>query len=82
MSPLDHEHPVDAARVAAARAGVVSVGDAGRLAGLLGMLADPTGRYLLIAASGPRGYGEILRSAIGERQLAGLAAGAIRAAWA
>ena len=43
--------------------------------------ADPTGRYLLIATSGPRGYGEILRWAIGERQLAGLAAGAIRAAW-
>jgi hypothetical protein len=44
--------------------------------------ADPTGRYLLIATSGPHGYGEILRWAIGERQLAGLAAGAIRAAWA
>ena len=44
--------------------------------------ADPTGRYLLIAASGPRGHGEILRWAIGERHLAGLAAGAIRAAWA
>jgi hypothetical protein len=44
--------------------------------------ADPTGRYLLIATSGPRGYGEILRWAIGERQLAALAAGAIRAAWA
>jgi hypothetical protein len=44
--------------------------------------ADPTGRYLLIAASGPHGYGEILRWAIGERQLAGLAPGAIRAAWA
>jgi hypothetical protein len=44
--------------------------------------ADPTGRYLLIATSGPRGYGEIFRWAIGERQLAGLAAGAIRAAWA
>lgn len=44
--------------------------------------ADPTGRYLLIAASGPYGHGEILRCAIGERQLAGLAAGAIRAVWA
>ena len=44
--------------------------------------ADPTGHYLLIATTGPRGYGEILRWAIGERQLAGLAAGAIRAAWA
>jgi WD40-like Beta Propeller Repeat len=44
--------------------------------------ADPTGRYLLIATSGPHGYGEILRWAIGERHLTGLAAGAIRAAWA
>ena len=48
---------------------------------------DPTGRYLLIATNGPPGYGgirgvEILRWAIGERHLADLAAGAIRAAWA
>ena len=43
---------------------------------------DPTGRYLLIATSGPRGYGEILRWAIGERHLADLAAGAFHAAWA
>ena len=33
--------------------------------------AGPTGRYLLIATNGPRGYGEILRWAIGERHLAG-----------
>ena len=51
MSPLDHAHPVDAARVAAARAGVVSVGDAGRLAGLLGMLADPVRSRILFALS-------------------------------
>ncbi len=44
--------------------------------------ADPSGRYLLIATNGPRGYGEILRWAVGERHLADLAAGAIRAAWA
>jgi len=44
--------------------------------------ADPTGRYLLIATDGPRGSGEILRWAIGERHLADLAAGAFRAAWA
>jgi ArsR family transcriptional regulator, lead/cadmium/zinc/bismuth-responsive transcriptional repressor len=49
MSPLDHDHPVDAERVAAARAGVVSVGDAGRLAGLLGMLADPVRSRILFA---------------------------------
>ena len=36
MPVLDRNNPVDAERVAAARAGVVSVDDAGRLAGLLG----------------------------------------------
>ena len=41
MAPNDHDHPVNPERVAAARAGVLSVGEAGRLAGLLGMLADP-----------------------------------------
>ena len=51
MSPLDHDHPVDAERVAAARAGVVSVGDAARLAGLLGMLADPVRSRILFALS-------------------------------
>jgi ArsR family transcriptional regulator, lead/cadmium/zinc/bismuth-responsive transcriptional repressor len=51
MSPVDHDHPVDAERVAAARAGVVSVGDAGRLAGLLGMLADPARSRILFALS-------------------------------
>lgn len=51
MSPVDHDHPVDAERVAAARAGVVSVGDAGRLAGLLGMLADPVRSRILFALS-------------------------------
>lgn len=51
MSPLDHDHPVDAERVAAATAGVVSVGDAGRLAGLLGMLADPVRSRILFALS-------------------------------
>jgi ArsR family transcriptional regulator, lead/cadmium/zinc/bismuth-responsive transcriptional repressor len=51
MSPLDHDHPVDAKRVAAARAGVVSVADAGRLASLLGMLADPVRSRILFALS-------------------------------
>jgi ArsR family transcriptional regulator, lead/cadmium/zinc/bismuth-responsive transcriptional repressor len=51
MPPLDHDHPVDAERVAAARAGVVSVADAGRLAGLLGMLADPARSRILFALS-------------------------------
>jgi DNA-binding transcriptional ArsR family regulator len=49
MSPSDHEHPVDPERVAAARAGVLSVPDAGRLAGLLGMLADPVRSRILFA---------------------------------
>ena len=47
-----------------------------------GITADPADRNLLIATNGPRGYGEILRWAIGERHLTDLAAGAIRAAWA
>jgi DNA-binding transcriptional ArsR family regulator len=51
MSPLDHDHPVDAERVAAARAGVLSADDAGRLAGLLGMLADPVRSRVLFALS-------------------------------
>jgi DNA-binding transcriptional ArsR family regulator len=51
MSPLDHDHPVDADRVAAARAGVLSADDAGRLAGLLGMLADPVRSRVLFALS-------------------------------
>ena len=49
--PLDHDHPVDAERVAAARAGVLSVDDAGQLAGLLGMLADPVRSRILFALS-------------------------------
>ena len=49
--PLDHDHPVDADRVAAARAGVLSADDAGRLAGLLGMLADPVRSRILFALS-------------------------------
>jgi DNA-binding transcriptional ArsR family regulator len=49
--PVDHDHPVDAERVAAARAGVLSVDDAGRLARLLGMLADPVRARILFALS-------------------------------
>ncbi len=49
MSPLDHDHPVNAERVAAARAGVLSIAEAGRLAGLLGMLADPVRSRILFA---------------------------------
>jgi ArsR family transcriptional regulator, lead/cadmium/zinc/bismuth-responsive transcriptional repressor len=49
MSPHDHDHPVDQARVAAARADALSVSDAGRLAGLLGLLADPVRSRILFA---------------------------------
>jgi len=61
MSPRDHDHPVDAERVTAARAGVLSVGDAGRLAGLLGMLADPVRSRILfaLAASGELCVGDL-----------------------
>ena len=40
MSPLDHDHPVDAERVAAARDGVLSPAEAGRLAGLVSFRKD------------------------------------------
>jgi len=49
MPAAGHDHPVDAERVAAARAGVLSVSEAGRLAGLLGMLADPLRSRILFA---------------------------------
>ena len=47
--PTDHDHPVNAERVAAARAGMLSEGEAGQLAGLLGMLADPVRSRILFA---------------------------------
>jgi len=52
MPPRAHDHPVNRERVAAARAGVLSVDEAGRLAGLLGMLgmlADPVRSRILFA---------------------------------
>jgi ArsR family transcriptional regulator, lead/cadmium/zinc/bismuth-responsive transcriptional repressor len=61
MPPSDHDHPVDRERVAAARAGVLSEGDAGRLAGLLGMLADPVRSRILfaLAAAGELCVGDL-----------------------
>jgi len=50
--PLDHEHPVNPERVAAARARLLGTDEAGRLAGLLGMLADPIRSRILFALSG------------------------------
>ncbi len=49
MQAQSHEHPVDPERVAAARRRVPSVEEAGRLAGLLGLLADPTRARILYA---------------------------------
>lgn len=43
------DQPVDAERASAARAGLISVDEAGRLAGLLGMLADPVRSRILFA---------------------------------
>jgi DNA-binding transcriptional ArsR family regulator len=51
LSPIGHDHPVDQDAVTAARAGLLSTGDAGRLAGLLGMLADPVRSRILFALS-------------------------------
>lgn len=51
MPPRDHYHPVDQERVNAAKAGVLSVEEAGSLAGLLGMLADPVRSRVLFALS-------------------------------
>ena len=51
MTVSEHDHPVDAAAVSAARAGLLTPGDAGRLAGLLGMLADPVRSRILFALS-------------------------------
>jgi ArsR family transcriptional regulator, lead/cadmium/zinc/bismuth-responsive transcriptional repressor len=44
-----HAHPVDPRGVATARAALLSVADAGRLAGLLGILADPVRSRILFA---------------------------------
>jgi DNA-binding transcriptional ArsR family regulator len=49
MSPSNHDHPVSPERVAAGRAGVLPADEAGRLAGLLGMLADPARSRILFA---------------------------------
>ncbi len=51
MSPHDHDHPVSPERVGVAQAGVLTAVEAGRLAGLLGMLADPVRARILFALS-------------------------------
>jgi ArsR family transcriptional regulator, lead/cadmium/zinc/bismuth-responsive transcriptional repressor len=47
----DHEHPVDREGVAASRADLISADEAVRLAGLLGLLADPVRSRVLFALS-------------------------------
>lgn len=47
--PGPHEHPVDAARVAHARARGISAEDASRLAGTLSLFADPVRARILYA---------------------------------
>jgi DNA-binding transcriptional ArsR family regulator len=51
VASSDHEHPVSPERVSTARAGLLSAGDAGRLAGLLGILADPVRSRILFGLS-------------------------------
>jgi DNA-binding transcriptional ArsR family regulator len=45
----DHDHPVDPERVQAAQARLIDAEEAARLAGLLGLLADPTRARILYA---------------------------------
>ena len=45
----DHDHPVDAERVRAAQQRLISPEEAARLAGLLGLLADPVRARILYA---------------------------------
>ncbi|HLI72436.1 MAG TPA: metalloregulator ArsR/SmtB family transcription factor [Acidimicrobiales bacterium] len=47
-----HEHPLDPTAVANARRTLITTDDAGRLAGLLGLLADPVRSRILFALSG------------------------------
>lgn len=48
-NPNDDERPVDAEGVATAKADLITTEDAGRLAGLLGLLADPVRSRVLFA---------------------------------
>lgn len=46
---LDHEHPADPERVRAARERLIDADEAARLAGLLGLMADPVRARILYA---------------------------------
>lgn len=52
MAGLSHDHPIDLDLVEAAQQRVISSDEAGRLAGLLGLIADPVRSRLLFALSG------------------------------
>jgi DNA-binding transcriptional ArsR family regulator len=52
MPEVPHDHPVDLERLEAARQSVITSDDAGRLAGLLGLIADPVRSRVLFALSG------------------------------
>ncbi|MDQ2850049.1 MAG: metalloregulator ArsR/SmtB family transcription factor [Actinomycetota bacterium] len=49
MSPTDHDHPIDPARVAHAQSRLPSVDDAARLTSLLSLMADPVRLRLIYA---------------------------------
>jgi DNA-binding transcriptional ArsR family regulator len=49
MTITDHDHPIDAARVAAAQARLPSADDAARLTSLLSLMADPVRLRLIYA---------------------------------
>jgi ArsR family transcriptional regulator, lead/cadmium/zinc/bismuth-responsive transcriptional repressor len=49
MNAAGHEHPIDAVRVAHARARLPSADDAARLTGLLSLMADPVRLRLIYA---------------------------------
>ena len=49
MKVTDHDHPIDAARVAHARDRLPSADDAARLTGLLSLMADPVRLRLIYA---------------------------------
>ena len=57
---IDHAHPVDRVAVERARAGVISPDDAGRLAGLLGLLSDPVRSRIMMA------LGQVDRLCVGD----------------
>jgi len=49
MTVTDHDHPIDAARVAAAQARLPTADDAARLTSLLSLMADPVRLRLIYA---------------------------------